>query len=365
MAIRFLMVGGFLGAGKTTTLARLARMFQEQGRSVGIVTNDQAGDLVDTFNLRAQGFEVGEVTGSCFCCNFGGLTDAVTQLGEGGKPDVVLTEPVGSCTDLVATVIQPLLKHYPDDYEIAPYAVLLKPSHGLKILSGGEQAGFSFKAEYIFRKQLEEADLIVINRIDELAPDEVQRLTALLESQFPDRPVLRVSARTGEGFTELFHRLSETPRGRRTPEVDYDIYAEGEAELGWLNSTAHLNAPEPFDLDRLLLDLTVRLRDAFLTSGTEPAHLKISGDWAGVNAVANLVSSTTPAELSRPSGASVQQADLIVNARVATDPALLSEQVHAALAAEALARNALVRFGHSQSFRPGRPVPTHRIPATV
>ena len=46
--IRFIMVGGFLGAGKTTTIGRLAGMLTKQGHRVGIVTNDQAADLVDT-----------------------------------------------------------------------------------------------------------------------------------------------------------------------------------------------------------------------------------------------------------------------------------------------------------------------------
>ncbi len=35
---RFLMVGGFLGAGKTTAIARLARHYMDQGLKVGIVT---------------------------------------------------------------------------------------------------------------------------------------------------------------------------------------------------------------------------------------------------------------------------------------------------------------------------------------
>ena len=42
--IRFVMVGGFLGGGKTTTIGRLARMFQAQGMHVGIVTNVGEGD---------------------------------------------------------------------------------------------------------------------------------------------------------------------------------------------------------------------------------------------------------------------------------------------------------------------------------
>ena len=51
MTMRFVMIGGFLGAGKTTTIGRLATLYQAQGLKVGIVTNDQASDLVDTHTL--------------------------------------------------------------------------------------------------------------------------------------------------------------------------------------------------------------------------------------------------------------------------------------------------------------------------
>ena len=163
MPIRFVMIGGFLGAGKTTTIARLADRYRQRGQSVGIVTNDQAEDLVDTLTLRELGNEVGEVAGACFCCNFDELADTIDQLGKQHQPDVVIAEPVGSCTDLVATVIQPLVHLYDQQYDIAPYGVILKPSHGQKILSGKKRAGFSPKASYIFRKQLEEADFIALN----------------------------------------------------------------------------------------------------------------------------------------------------------------------------------------------------------
>src|SRR5438874_11794595 len=158
--VRFVMVGGFLGAGKTTALARLARHYLARGQRVGLVTNDQAQDLVDTMSLRAQGFPVEEVPGACFCCRFNDLVDRVKQLEVQQRPDVILAEPVGSCTDLVATVLQPLKDIYGQHFQVAPYAVLFKPGHGLRILRKDSSAGFSPKAAYIFRKQLEEADAI-------------------------------------------------------------------------------------------------------------------------------------------------------------------------------------------------------------
>src|SRR5262249_44765109 len=273
--LRFVMVGGFLGAGKTTTLARLARFYIGRGQKVGLVTNDQAQDLVDTTSLRSQGFPVEEVPGACFCCRFNDLVDRVGRLEGSQRPDVILAEPVGSCTDLVATVVQPLKDLYGDRFQVAPYPVLFKPSHGLRILRSESSGGFSPKAAYIFRKQLEEADAIVINRIDEMDPAALNELTGLVQSAYPGTPVLRMSAKTGQGFDALTALLDQEGNfGRKILDIDYDTYAEGEAELGWLNGTARVTSLRPFALDALLLDVIGRLREALGRRGAEVAHLK-------------------------------------------------------------------------------------------
>jgi G3E family GTPase len=359
--IRFMMLGGFLGAGKTTTIARLARAYQDRGLRVGIVTNDQATDLVDTQTLRAQGFEVGEVAGACFCCNFNELTQRAGELGAAGRPDVILAEPVGSCTDLVATVVQPLMHLLGGEFDVAPYGVILKPNHGKRILAGGQQAGFSPKAEYIFKKQLEEADFIVINRADELSADELDELTSLVAAQAAGVPVLRTSARTGYGFDALLEML-DRPAGvpRRTLEIDYDTYAEGEAELGWLNMSLKATAEQPFELDELIFKIVQRLKASLAAAGAETAHLKAIGLRDSYSAVANLTSSRSPAELSLPSHCRTVVADVVVNARVAIDPETLQTLVSEAVHQACQDADAVCQIGQSQSFRPGRPVPTHR-----
>ena len=356
------MVGGFLGAGKTTTLARLARHYMEQGSRVGIVTNDQAADLVDTNSLRSQGFEVGEVAGACFCCNFDELMSTMAGLSEGERPDVILAEPVGSCTDLVATVIQPIKRLYNAKFQIAPYSVILKPSHGGRVLRNDQQAGFSPKAAYILKKQIEEADAILINRIDELSQEQADELTSLINQHCPGIPVLRVSAKTGEGYDALTELLAQDGDfGRRVLDIDYDTYADGEAELGWLNSSVHVSSNTKFSLDGLLLDVVTRLQTTLAESGAETAHLKTIGLWEGFFGVANLVSSTTEPELSLPSNCDVQDVDLIVNARVACDPEQLEKMVRLCVEQAGQQLGASVEFRQTQSFRPGRPVPTHRF----
>jgi len=367
MSVRFVMVGGFLGAGKTTTLARLARMHQERGRRVGVVTNDQAHDLVDTNSFRGQGFATREVPGACFCCRFEDLVERVGSLEESERPDVILAEPVGSCTDLVATVIQPLKDLYAGRFEVAPYAVLFKPSHGIRILRDQPAGGFSPKAAYIFKKQLEEADAVVINRVDEFEPAKLEELVRLVESKHPGVPVLKVSAATGQGFEAFAELLEQSGEfGSRILDIDYDTYAEGEAELGWLNMSVRIRAATPFNLDDLLAGLLADLAATCRSLGGEVAHLKLIGmDDASNFAVGNLVSSDTEPKLSLASGLSVSEADVIVNARVAMDPATLEAEVRRAIESRCRTLGAAAEFRTSQSLRPGRPVPTHRYTKPV
>ena len=363
---RFIMIGGFLGAGKTTTIARLAHHYQSQGKRVGIVTNDQATDLVDTNLLRSQGFDVGEVAGSCFCCNFNELTRTMEGLGETELPEIVIAEPVGSCTDLVATVIRPLQSVYSQPFDIAPYGVILKPSHGLKILKGTSKGGFSPQAEYIFRKQIEEADFVIINRIDELSEELIEELASLLELNFPGIPCLRISASTGQGFDAFSEYLDlKGVFGKRVMEVDYDVYAQGEAELGWLNAQAVLNSKDPFKLDDFIITLLDRINLSLGQHSAEVAHLKVIGMVDGQYAVGNLVSSASTSKLSIGSGMATTTANLVINARVAVDPESLTKTIEETLHVVCLEYGVSETINTLQSFRPGRPVPTHRLAGII
>src|SRR5881396_2332775 len=130
---RYIMIGGFLGAGKTTAVARLAQQLSRQGQRVGLITNDQGQNLVDTAMLRSQGFATEEIPGGCFCCRFNSLVEAANKLSARNRPDVFIAEPVGSCTDLVATVTYPLRRIYGDHFSVAPVSVLADPIRGLRV----------------------------------------------------------------------------------------------------------------------------------------------------------------------------------------------------------------------------------------
>jgi Ni2+-binding GTPase involved in maturation of urease and hydrogenase len=363
---RFVLIGGFLGAGKTTLIGELARRYVAAGKRVGIITNDQADNLVDTQNLRSQGFEVGEVAGACFCCSFDDLVSTADMLASNQAPDVLLAEPVGSCTDLVATVILPLQKLLGERFELAPFGVILKPSHGRRILAGQSssvRSGFSPQAEYIFHKQLEEADYLMIGRRDQLSDEEVAGLQDELAKFASDVPVIAVSPRSGAGVDEVLGYI-ESPMvaGRKILEIDYDTYADGEAELGWVNLSAILRADQAIDLDGLAAELVAAIASEADKHGGQIAHLKVSVLGGDAQAVANVVSNDSGVDVGLAANRSVTgPLQTIVNARVAMDPQVLQQACQGSVESIAKQRELKIESVSSQSLRPGRPVPTHRV----
>ena len=63
---KLILIGGFLGAGKTSLMARAARVLKGQGKTVGLITNDQASDLVDTAFLSDRKTRSGRFRGAAF-----------------------------------------------------------------------------------------------------------------------------------------------------------------------------------------------------------------------------------------------------------------------------------------------------------
>jgi G3E family GTPase len=363
---RFIMIGGFLGAGKTTAVGKLARRLSQQGLRVGLITNDQGRNLVDTTLLRWQGFATEEIPGGCFCCRFDSLVEAAQRLREQSQPEVFIAEPVGSCTDLVATVTYPLRRLYGENFTVAPVSVLVDPIRALRVFGLEPGGSFSEKVRYIYLKQLEEADLIVISKCDLLDSARLESLRAALAAKFPHKEILAVSARHVTNLDTWFEKITRTAQeAAQAMEVDYTVYADGEALLGWLNCTVQLSAEKAFDGDKLLKDLAGGLQLRLGTVGAEVAHLKMTlAPVGGIGKLAavNVVRSDFMPELSTRLEEPVRGGQVTINLRVEADPTLLERVVRQALAAAAGAFATLhFKLEHLEHFRPGKPTPTHRF----
>ncbi|TWU45981.1 putative metal chaperone YciC [Novipirellula aureliae] len=367
---RYLMIGGFLGAGKTTSVVRLGKMIHQRQLSVGLITNDQSIGLVDTRHLRSEGFETEEITGGCFCCKFNSLVQASDKLSSADRPDVFIAEPVGSCTDLQATVSYPLQTMFGDQFVVAPYSVLLDPLRTRRVLKLDSGKTFSAKVLYIFEKQLEEAELLVINKCDRIDRERIDELESALRQRFPEKQILRVSARSGEGFEQWLSLLMETEATMTdSMELDYDEYAEGEALLGWLNLSAEIESSattdgESIDGNKLVVQLATKIARRLEADQIEIAHLKmtLTPDSGNDLAVGNLVRTDGLFELSHELVEPLDAGELLINLRAEAAPERLRTIVEEDLQTQCRRSSIEFTINHAEAFQPGRPTPTYRMP---
>ena len=339
------LVGGFLGAGKTTLVLAAARRLAARGLRVGLVTNDQGRALVDTALARATDLPTEEVTGGCFCCKLSDLLRATDALAR-ARPDVVFAEPVGSCIDLSATIVHPLLADFPGRFHVAPLTVLVDPARARTLLARDAEPDFA----YLFRHQIDEADIVCWTKRDLGG-----RLPPLNEVVG-----LSVSAVTGEGVDLwLQHVLDvERPSGTRGLNVDYQRYAAAEASLGWLNAQVSLALDPPASPLTVVGGLLERLDAALTEAGAGIAHAKVLDQTATGYVRASLCENGgTPAVAGSLDAAPARTHRVLVNVRARVAPDVLADVVRRCLAPLADSTTA----SWLEAFAPAPPRPERRV----
>ncbi len=364
---RLILVGGFLGAGKTTLLRRAAEKLMASGRRVALLANDQAEGLVDTSLLRETGADVDEVGGGCFCCRFPQMMEAVERLMRRSRPEIIIAEPVGSCTDLAATVIRPIRKMFGEQIEVAPLSVLIDV-HQMRIM---QDLGREFDKRisrlpdsvlHIYRTQLEEADVVVLNKCDLVSSDDLVALEASLADLLGDRPRFAISAEAGTGVDDWLEAIASGETESRTARVDYDVYAEGEAAMGWLNANGTVKAQANVDWPDFMQRLVRQIQADIAAAGGVVQHLKCfltvprKGHVAG-----NCIDNTRPPVIRGNLEPSVRKANLLVNARVLIASETLRRVVVDAVERVGADTAVETRLNVVRSFHPDRPEPVHRM----
>jgi G3E family GTPase len=362
--MHIIMVGGFLGAGKTTLLAQAAKHLAAQGKRAGIITNDQATDLVDTKVLAGSGIAVEEIPAGCFCCRFEDFEKTANHIFEKMKPDVLLSEPVGSCTDISATVLQPMKQRWRGWARILPFSVLADPRRLQQVLETGVSS-FPDSVRYIIKKQFEEADFIVINKTDLIHPRELTALKERIASVWSDANVLEMSALNDRGVAEWLDTILKFPAaGNKILDVDYDMYASGEAELGWLNASGSITPHEETDWDSFARNLIGRIHSELADKKAEIGHLKLFLSNVTGSIIANATSINEKPEIRGTIMTGTEPASLTINARAHMEPEMLKSIVESSITAVAGSAIELSEFSLS-SLKPAYPRPTHRVNKVV
>jgi hypothetical protein len=267
------------------------------------------------------------------------LIDAAEELRR-YSPDVIFAEPVGSCTDLSATILQPLKRDFRDRYRIAPLTVLVDP---VRVQDRDPNVRF------LFDRQIAEADLVAFTKCD-------------LYTEFPPVPAPArrfLSALTGHGVSAWLDEIlsGAVPVGRTLLDIDYEHYARAEAALGWLNWRASLRLEPALSPAELVGPFLDDLQRALLEAGAGIAHIKVLDETAGSYLKAALTADDAEPAIDGEITASPEtEHSLLVNLRA----------VFAAGELETLFAGPLSRLPGQrrnerlQCFSPSAPQPEHR-----
>lgn len=171
------VIGGFLGAGKTTLLNHL--LTQAEGRRIAVLVNDFGAINIDQALIATQGAGAIELTNGCVCCQIGDdLTAALIGVIESPMPpDAIVIEASGVS----------------DPWRIAQVG-LADPALSLEsvlVLVDAtmvqSQAADPLLADTVAR-QLAAADLLVVNKCDQVSETELAALRVWLDARVPGAP---------------------------------------------------------------------------------------------------------------------------------------------------------------------------------
>ena len=355
--MRLCLVGGFLGSGKTTAITTAAKMLFRDNISVGVIMNDQGSQLVDTAFADSLAIPNSEIKNGCFCCNYEQFYSAIQHLNTTIHPDIIFAEAVGSCTDLVATIVKPLMRVDPS-IEI----VLSVFADGPVLLSSleGRSSFISEDVQYIYKKQLEEAGVLIVNKSDTLFKNEISKISSLLDLQYPGKKLLFQNSRDETSAKKWIDAVKKIGPNKTFTSLDinYEKYAAGEAALTWLDALVTIHSKDM--AIRRCYEFIDEMIDAISLEKLPVGHLKFFIESAAYQQKISYTSGERANGKDWNQNIIADHATVLVNARVETIPDQLKQIFFQAIK-KLENQNCYVEVINFASFQPGYPKPTYRL----
>lgn len=197
--MKVMIIGGFLGSGKTTAIRRISRQLSDAGKRTAIIVNEIGEIGLDGEILKSPGIKTEELTSGCICCTLRiSMQYTLQTLEEEFRPDVVIIEPTGIA--FPGQIREEIEVMGLSDLSFAPVVTLVDPGR------------FGTEAKEIPRfieTQVKEAEILGINKVD-VAPAAIVIATEQMLSELnPEAVILKFSAKLGaEQFEDLLIHLA-------------------------------------------------------------------------------------------------------------------------------------------------------------
>lgn len=205
--MHLVILGGFLGSGKTTFLLKLAHYLADHAQTgkmtkVAIIENEIGEVGVDSSILAAGGLNTRNLFAGCACCSLRGeLIEAIEEIERELDPETLIVEATGVA---IPENIRRLIKERMGR-EVC-VVVLADGSRWFRMLPVvGELA----------RGQLEGADLVIISKIDLLSDEELETALACMRREAPESLVLPFNAMASHPDETVLAQIPEIWKERK------------------------------------------------------------------------------------------------------------------------------------------------------
>lgn len=179
LPVPILLVGGFLGSGKTTLMRRLIVDAQQRGFKIAVIVNEFGATDIDSNILRELEREAANeiltgIAGGCACCT-GQDELHWTLLEIGGRsdqsrPDIILMEASGVADPILLLDVATATQLLP----------LVRPALLVAVVDVERYAGLQAEVAPLLRRQVQMADVIILNKSDLASTTQIEEIRAEL-----------------------------------------------------------------------------------------------------------------------------------------------------------------------------------------
>lgn len=246
--MKCIIIGGFLGSGKTTTIRRLVEHLGKQGQKTAVIVNEIGEIGIDGDTISGSKVETREITSGCVCCTLRiSLEYTLRNLMESYNPDTIIIEPTG-----IAFPEQ--IKNNIEDMGIP--GVTFAPI--VNLVDAGYLSQETGELQNFMKYQIGEAEILGINKVELINCEELLEICLLLRKLNPRARMIHFSARQGrENFNKLLGLLCETSKKERTEDRKNSIQM---SEVSAYSSEFEVNSQE------IPLEIAVSVSEHILNS---------------------------------------------------------------------------------------------------
>ncbi|MDR0334486.1 MAG: hypothetical protein LBH69_01180, partial [Methanomassiliicoccaceae archaeon] len=152
-------------------------------------------------------------------------------------PDIIIAEPIGTSTNLMGSVVAPLRTLYPNEFDVAPFTVVIDCIRAAEILSGSKEKNIE-SVDLIPAHQIKEAEVIILSKADMVRPEAVANIKENLKTILPDADVIETSSSDLRNIDKIIEMILSDRVSTKVAERDNNRgFAFEKAKLGWYSGT--------------------------------------------------------------------------------------------------------------------------------